>query len=227
MDTSIYALPVGGTENERSSEIPSQRIYQAYGSVSYDINFWMLEWYLNFLKNRVNPNSSSTLNLPLTTVINQVWRWRVWTDGPLAESAMIRHINNVAEPWQALSRLRSVITVFQYLNLPGARATLRDQYQLTLRERRLVNLAWNEVHPNEQSDIRTPTRLWFQNHYRRMEESAQEFLDRWLREMQRVWGSRTGRQAERVQNDIQSLLDEVAGGVLHIDTDDFWDVETD
>jgi hypothetical protein len=55
MDPELYALPIGGGEDNPDWWIPSQRIFQAYGSSTYEENFWMLEWYLNFLKNRVSP----------------------------------------------------------------------------------------------------------------------------------------------------------------------------
>jgi hypothetical protein len=137
---------------------------------------------------------------------------------------MMTHVSNT-DPRAALSRLRSIIAVFQYLHNPGVRAALRSQYQLTFHERWMANVAWNDAHPNEQFDLREPVRLWFQNHYRRMEESATEFMDRWLGEMARRWESRPGTLASRVRRTIQRLHNEVAGGVLHIDTDDFWDID--
>ncbi|KAL6234519.1 hypothetical protein BDW75DRAFT_241025 [Aspergillus navahoensis] len=95
IDTSTWGLPVGGhpTDPEnRELEIPSVRIYEAYGSRRNIDNFFLLDAYLNFLKNRC-------------------WMWRRWNRGPLADSSMQRYIDDIADPDQALWRLRSVIRV--------------------------------------------------------------------------------------------------------------------
>jgi hypothetical protein len=54
MDPEIYALPIGGDEENPDCWVPSQRVFMAYGSITYEENFYMLEWYLNFIKNRVS-----------------------------------------------------------------------------------------------------------------------------------------------------------------------------
>ncbi|KAL4981947.1 hypothetical protein BDW68DRAFT_183012 [Aspergillus falconensis] len=110
-------------------------IYKAYGSRRNIDNFFLLEAYLNFLKNRC-------------------WMWRRWNRGPLADSSMQRYIDNIAHPDQALWRLRSIISVYWYLNAEEVRRGLRAQYRDIGNECWTINQVWNAQYPAQAFDIR-------------------------------------------------------------------------
>ena len=54
INTAIWGMPIGGGEGLDNTNWPSVRIFEAYGSVRNQDNFFILDAYLNFLKNRVS-----------------------------------------------------------------------------------------------------------------------------------------------------------------------------
>lgn len=132
---------------------------------------------------------------------------------------MTRHINNVTDPCQALSRMRSVISVFRYLNAEEVRRSLVFQFNDIQAERWTVNQAWNAAQPNQQFDIRPIWRMWFLNHIAGMIRTSTDFMNRWLDAMEQVWRGQTGPSAVLVLEDIQRLRDEVQRGLINIRTD--------
>ncbi|KAL4909586.1 hypothetical protein BDW74DRAFT_174788 [Aspergillus multicolor] len=205
INTTTYGLPVGYRANDRTNLqlwIPSVRIYEAYGSRRNTANFFLLDAYLNFLKNRC-------------------WMWRRWNRGPLADSSMQRYIDDVADPDQALWRLRSVISVYRYLNAEEVRRGLRAQYREIGNERWTVNRAWNDLYPAQAFDIRPYWPRWYQNHIQGMIRTSTAFMNRWLDAMEAQWSGRTGRLADRVNEDIARLKRQVNNGAINIRIDDF------
>ncbi|KAL6229266.1 hypothetical protein BDW75DRAFT_245886 [Aspergillus navahoensis] len=205
INTRTWGYPVGGHRtdpNNRELEIPSVRIYEAYGSRRNTDNFFLLDAYLNFLKNRC-------------------WMWRRWNRGPLADSSMQRYIDNIADPDQALWRLRSVISVYRYLNAEEVRRGLRAQYRDIGNERWTINQAWNVQYPTQAFDIRPYWPRWFQNHIQGMIRTSTAFMNRWLDAMDAQWRDRTGQLADRVNEDIARLRRQVDNGAIDIRIDDF------
>lgn len=205
IDPVTWGLPVGGAEDDstnRELEIPSVRIYEAYGSRRNIDNFFLLDAYLNFHKNRC-------------------WMWRRWNRGPLADSSMQRYIDDIADPDQALWRLRSVISVYRYLNAEEVRLGLRAQYRDIGNERWTINQAWNAQYPAQAFDIRPYWPRWFRNHIQGMIRTSTAFMDRWLDAMEAQWRRGTGQLADRVKQDIARLKMQVKNGAIDIRIDDF------
>lgn len=151
--------------------------------------------------------------------VEQVWVWRRWNRGPLAESCMTIYVTNMTNPNRALTRLRSVITVFRYLN--AERRTLRAQYREISNERWIVNQAWNLANPTQTLDIRPIWAAWFRNHVNGMIKTSISFLNRWPDTMENNWRGRTGPVAERVMGDIGRLRTQIRNGAVNIRIDDF------
>ncbi|KAL5040974.1 hypothetical protein BDW71DRAFT_212574 [Aspergillus fruticulosus] len=205
INTRTWGYPVSGHRtdpNNRELEIPSVRINEAYGSRRNTDNFFLLDAYLNFLKNRC-------------------WMWRRWNRGPLADSSMQRYIDNIADPDQALWRLRSVISVYRYLNAEDVRRGLQAQYRDFGNERWTINQAWNVQYPTQAFDIRPYWPRWFQNHIQGMIRTSTAFMNRWLDAMDAQWRNRTGQLADRVNEDIARLRRQVDNGAIDIRIDDF------
>ncbi|GIJ91456.1 hypothetical protein Asppvi_010422 [Aspergillus pseudoviridinutans] len=198
VNAAIWGPPIGG----RDTSTPSERIFEAYGSTDNVDCFFLLDHYLNFMKHRV-------------------WNWRRWNRGPLADSSMQRHITNMADPDQALSRLRSVISVFRYLDAEEVRRCLVFQYHDIVNERWTCNRAWNAANPTQTFDIRPISRMWMLNHIAGMIRTSTDFMNRWLDAMETHWQGVTGPLAVRVQQDIQRLRAQVRNGAINIRLDGF------
>ncbi|KAJ5999011.1 hypothetical protein N7451_006821 [Penicillium sp. IBT 35674x] len=223
INPAIWGPPIGGGQNLANVWWPSVRIFEAYGSLRNQDNFFILDAYLNFLKNRVSLRLISFFffvgSQELT--VEQVWMWRRWNRGPLAESSMTTYVTDMTNPDRALTRMRSVIAVFRYLNAEEARRALRAQYREIGAERWIVNQAWNLANPTRTFDIRPIWTAWFSNHVNGMITTSTSFLNRWLDAMETNWQGQTGPLAVRVLGDIERLRVQIRNGAVNIRIDDF------
>ncbi|KAJ5151461.1 uncharacterized protein N7482_010713 [Penicillium canariense] len=202
INPATWGPPIGGGQSLTNSWWPSVRIFEAYGSLRNQDNFFILDAYLNFLKNRV-------------------WMWRRWNRGPLADSSMTTYVNDMTNPDRALTRMRSVITIFRYLNAEEVRRALRAQYREIGAERWIANQAWNLANPTQTFDIRPIWIAWFRNHVNGMITTSTSFLNRWLDDMETNWQGQTGPLAVRVLGDIERLRVQIRNGAVNIRIDDF------
>lgn len=123
------------------------------------------------------------------------------------------------DPDQALSRLRSVLSVFRYLDAEEVRRCLVFQYNDIGNERWTVNQAWNAANPTQTFDIRPIWRRWIRNHIAGMIRTSTNFMNHWLDEMETQWQTQTNALGVRVQQDIQRLRAQVRNGVINIRLD--------
>lgn len=226
IDPAIWGRPIGGGQGLVNVDWPSVRIFEAYGSVRNQDNFFILDAYLNFLKNRVSLPLSPCpifffLSLKQELSAKQVWMWRVWNRGPLADSSMTIYVTDMTNPDRALTRMRSVIAVFRYLNAEEVRRALRAQYREIGAERWVANQAWNLANPTRTFDIRPIWTAWFSNHINGMITTSTNFLNRWLDTMEANWQNQTGPLAVRVLEDIERLRVQIRNGAVDIRIQDF------
>lgn len=127
----------------------------------------------------------------------------------------------MTDPDQALTRMRSVLAVFRYLDGEEVRRSLRFQYQDIGDARWIINQAWNQAHPTQAFDIRPIWRAWFRNHVNGMITTTTSWINRWLDTMETNWQGQTGALATRVREDIERLRAQVRNGVINIRVDDF------
>lgn len=82
INPAVWGRPIGaGLRRLRNENQPSYRIFEAYGSVRNQDNFFILEAYLNFLKNRVRLPGNTSYCSRLTTSDLDVAPVEPWPPG--------------------------------------------------------------------------------------------------------------------------------------------------
>ncbi|KAK4870960.1 hypothetical protein LT330_000197 [Penicillium expansum] len=175
---------------------PSLRIMEALGSWTNDKQFRLLQQRLNGMK-------------------AQLWRYHA----PVEKGKWSTAVGK-ADPAEALTALKKVISVFNYLNNGEVWSRLKSTNKLIRQELKLAGDAYNKA-SGKNTKVLDCWDEWFAKHLTSIVTHATDWLTDALDDMENEWSGKKGKLKAKVIRILKGLRTQV-GKKVHLDLNDLY-----